>query len=325
MKILNFLKIFISPLKMARYRNMSLLISICIFALFGGNIISIPSTVYYKNHIYEYMQDNEQNSLLDFHILMNIPEEDNTFQTFFTEWNCAITNNVFSCNTYNEHPMTLITFTKENSNNEIITYNIKLIIDILPESEEVDVRFPISDAFIDLPEGEQNYLFVFYENKLLYKIPKSVPVGTVRSNTEFEILYERANGDGDFSLAAMGENSNTAGIYLSRRLAETVYYELLKLNLTFMGFVYCFFWPLILTLILWILFKKAGKLETYKEFYNIAALTSIIPILLIFAVTWFIPTALDLFIPIYSFYTMFMIYKINNSSTSINDSMLISP
>lgn len=326
MKILNFLKIFVSPLRMARHRSMSLLISICIFALFGGNIISIPSTVYYKNHIYEYIDTSDDKSILDFHVLLDIPESDTTIQDFFSEWHCLITDNTLSCDVYNEHPMSVITYSKENSKGEDITYNIKIIIDSLPEIEGEVTKFPISDAFEDLPAEHQNYLLVFYENKLLYKIPNSTSVGTVRSNTTFEFTYQRAKGDGLFSIGAMGENSNTAGVYLSRRLAETVYYDLLKLNLTFMGFIYCFFWPLLLTFILWILFKKSGKMDTYKEFYNIAALSAIVPIILIFGITWFFPMALDLFIPIYSFYTMFMIYKINNSTTVSNDNhMLISP
>ncbi|MGI6709940.1 MAG: hypothetical protein ACOX4W_00640 [Bacilli bacterium] len=325
MKILKFLKIFVSPLRMARYRNMSLLISISLWLFLAGNIISIPSVVYYKNHIYETVEKNQNDTLLDFDVLSSIPEEDTTFQTFFTEWNCSVNNNIFSCNNYIEHPMTVISFSKPNSNDELINYNIKLIIDILPESEEVDVRFPVSDAFVDLPETDQNYLFVFYETSFLYKIPKSSSVGAVKSNTRFEVPYSKANGDGAFSITGFGENSHSAGIYLTRRLSETVFYELLKLNLTLMGFIVCFFWPLLLTLILWILFKKSGKLETYKEFYNIATLSSIVPILLVFTITWFYPGALDYFIPIYSFYTMFVIYKINNSSTATNDDMLISP
>ena len=256
MKILNFLKIFISPLRMVRYKNMSLLISIGLWALFAGNIISVPATVYYKNHIHEFVEKNENNTLLDFDVLTSIPEEDETFQTFFTEWNCSISDNIFTCDNYIEHPMTVITFTKPNANDELITYNIKLIIDILPENEDGEVRFPVADAFVDLPSTDQNYLFVFYETTFLYKIPKSAAVGAVRSNTQFEISYEKAHGDGAFSITGFGENSNTAGVYLTRRLSETVFFELLKLNLTLTGFIICFFWPLLLTLILWILLKR---------------------------------------------------------------------
>ncbi len=79
----------------------------------------------------------------------------------------------------------------------------------------------------------------------------------------------------------------------------------------------CVLFPLLMVLIFWLFFKRNGKLTQFREYFNIASLTSVIPLLVTFSVSWFIPAILNAYIFLFSIYFLFVLYRINNSPTDI--------
>lgn len=70
-------------------------------------------------------------------------------------------------------------------------------------------------------------------------------------------------------------------------------------------------YPLLIVLILWLFFRKNGELKTFKEYYNIAAISSLLPTIISFIVLWFYPTMITIFGLILSVFYIFNLYRIN--------------
>lgn len=123
------------------------------------------------------------------------------------------------------------------------------------------------------------------------------------------ILTYYANSSLDFK----DINSNTFGTFMTSKFEEG-YKVLVVQSFSLTAFIFCIVYPLIITLLFSLLFKRNGKLKSFKEYYNIAALSNLVPALLSFVIMWFNPmlfTSIYLFL--FAIYYLFVLYKINNS------------
>lgn len=79
-------------------------------------------------------------------------------------------------------------------------------------------------------------------------------------------------------------------------------------------FIYTVIFPLFITFIFWLFFKKNGKLKKMREYYNIAGVTNIACSLFVFVILWFYPDGIGNLYPfIFALYYLFVLYKINSS------------
>ena len=86
-------------------------------------------------------------------------------------------------------------------------------------------------------------------------------------------------------------------------------------NFTLIALLYLMVFTLIVALLFSLLFKKNGRLKTFKEYYNIAALANLVPMLITFIFTWFNPAWFGtVYLTGFSIYYLFVLYRINNSS-----------
>lgn len=101
--------------------------------------------------------------------------------------------------------------------------------------------------------------------------------------------------------------------YLLGKL-EIGYQILAASSIKFQMFIYCIVFTLIVTLLFSLLFKKNGRLKTFKEYYNIASLANIIPSIIAFIMMWINPVLVgSSYLFIFSVYYLFVLYRINNS------------
>jgi maltodextrin utilization protein YvdJ len=77
------------------------------------------------------------------------------------------------------------------------------------------------------------------------------------------------------------------------------------------AFVVVFLYSIIIVLIFWLFFRRRGAFTKFKEYYNIAAISSIAPTLISFVLLWFIPDAITLYGVAFSIFYVFVLYRIN--------------
>lgn len=78
--------------------------------------------------------------------------------------------------------------------------------------------------------------------------------------------------------------------------------------------IYCLVFTLIVTCLFFLLFKKNGRLKTFREYYNIASLANIVPAIISFILMWINPLYVgSSYLFIFSIYYLFVLFRINNS------------
>ena len=82
--------------------------------------------------------------------------------------------------------------------------------------------------------------------------------------------------------------ASTFGTYMTEKF-EAGYKVLVVQTFNLTAFIFCLIYPLIITLLFSLLFKRNGRLKTFKEYYNIASIANIVPTIISFIVMWFNP------------------------------------
>lgn len=95
------------------------------------------------------------------------------------------------------------------------------------------------------------------------------------------------------------------------RLIAKGYATSLSIVAQFSVFLYVFLFPMIIVLMVFILFRKTGRLKTLKEYFNIAAISTVIPVVITFFVSWIYPEAYSFYVFVFATYYLLMVLKIN--------------
>lgn len=263
MFILNFLGALVIPRKMVRFANMPVIISVAIFLL-GSYVLALPHMNYVSKHRYEIVQ--EQNSY-DLMMFSKLSEDD--LSTLRGTKAKVENGTIKRTDTLVEAEPYIFDVEYNGVMNHI--YLVFDLYDVLDPNQ--DPKYDIVERFgtINKVEGENYYLIVFYQDSILYKMPKNIK----------EIPYSK----NDFLDFGALEN----GIEITNFFID-LYMPSIKYEATFASFISTVVYTFIIILIVWLFFKLSGSIITLKEFYNMGALCSIIPLALIFIFSWIFPT-----------------------------------
>lgn len=318
MKVLEFLKSFVFPTKMVRFRNMSALISLLIFVL-STYLLSLPlgkalaDGVRAEKKAYNFQAVHEAAEYLD--------EAGKEILDEIINLECAIgEDGLLACgNLETNFKEYEIVYEKEG-----IKKHIHVFFDFYDQEKEeepaidLEKEFSIENEKYEYVENEEHY-FIVFTKKYLYFQAHQLEMGDKEKDMEITHNEERlvlfkggldyANFMPGFSLKL--EDGDEFGDYVIDMylggLSE--YYRSMSFIQTFLVSIV---FPLLMVLLFWLFFRKTGRLQRFKEYFNTAAIASIIPLLLTFGLAWIFPIILNYYIFIFSLFYLFALFRINN-------------
>jgi hypothetical protein len=154
------------------------------------------------------------------------------------------------------------------------TTNIYIVFDLYDIHDvEASPTYNIVEQFNPLasPEGG-NYLLVFYQDGVYYQTPDS--------QRGKELAYAQGH---DFPLSNL-DNGTT----LAYRLID-MYMADIRMEISFNTFLICVVYTLIFVIIMWLVYKTTQTPFGFKEMYNIGAIASIVPMMIIVVTTLIFP------------------------------------
>lgn len=318
MKVLEFLKLFVFPTKMVRFRNMSALISLLIFVL-STYLLSLPlgkalaDGVRAEKKAYNFQAVHEAAEYLD--------EAGKEILDEIINLECAIgEDGLLACvNLETNFKEYEIVYEKDG-----IKKHIHVFFDFYDQEKEeepaidLEKEFSIENEKYEYVENEEHYFIVFTKNYLYFQAHQ-LEMGDKEKDMEITHNEERLVlfiGDLDYANFMPGfslklEDGDEFGDYVIDMYLEGLskYYRSVSFNLTFLVFIVFY---LLMVLLFWLFFRKTGRLQRFKEYFNTAAIASIIPLLLTFGLAWIFPIILNYYIFIFSLFYLFALFRINN-------------
>lgn len=320
MKVLDFLKSFIFPTKMFRFRNMSVLISLLIFVL-STYLLSLPFGKALADSVMAQKETYNFRALTE--IVDNLDDENRAVLEEIRNLECeADEKGQLACASQPEEKDYEVVYVKNG-----VTKHVHIFFDFYdPDKDEkprinVEKDFSIENDAYKYVENEEHYFLVF-TRKILHFQAHQLEMGNKDKNMEithgeeklahFRIELDYANFFPDFSLKLA--NPYDLGGYVAEEVLGglAVYYRSMSFLQTILVTL---LFPLLMVLMFWLFFRKTGRLTRFKEYFNISAISSIIPLLLVFAVAWFLPVVINYYIFAFSLFYLFCLFKINNMRT----------
>ena len=162
---------------------------------------------------------------------------------------------------------------------------------------------------ININNTENNYMLMFFKDYCVSQIAYFDEKAEKMTYPSMQVVYNSQDVKFDFTTQ---NNLKEFGNYF----VETMFSPLSTSDQTtyllqVVGYVIIF--PAIFVLLLSWSMKKHGVMKTYKEYYNVAALSSILPLLITFIVGWFVPKIVPLYGALFCLYTLFVFIKINST------------
>ena len=290
---MDFLKGFIIPSKMRRFRNMSGLIALGIFfVLMYIAVIPIrvrysrPDYVISKNG-YESKAFYEANTDYDY---SQIKSKNYIIDTT----NLVLTAGVKTTSTY------VINATAGEKN---VTFNV--VFDL--EKETYDQNEDLFDTY-GIDKNDDNYLLLFSLN--YYELQNITTVTVDEADTKKGTIVSAATYKGcpiDFGAYNNAEEFLDG---IANALAS-LYGEVYTSSFTFTSMLMLFILPLLLIIVMWLILRKNGSMKKFKEYYNIAAICSVVPSLVAFGIAWFWPQIINFYTTVFVVYYLFCVWRIN--------------
>ncbi len=163
------------------------------------------------------------------------------------------------------------------------------------ELKEIDKTYNLFKLYnIENLEDTSDYLLVFYPDYFALNYEQDL-IGAYYSEAKFNVTDTSSTEFGDY-----------LSVYMMSNFVKAT-----QQRQTFSVVLVLFGLPFILILIIWLFYRKNSQMKQYKEYYNLAAITSIIPTILVFIITWFWLDALILHSALNLVYFMYVTYKIN--------------
>ena len=162
---------------------------------------------------------------------------------------------------------------------------------------------------ININETENNYMLMFFKDYAVSQAAYYDEKAEKMTYPSMQVVYESQDLKFDFS-------EQTTLTELGNYFAQTMFNPLSTSDQTnyllqVVGYVILF--PAVFVLLLCWSMRKRGVMKTYKEYYNVAAISSIIPTLITFIVGWFVPLAATLYGALFCLFTLFVYIKINST------------
>ncbi len=346
---MEFLKSLIFPLKMRKFRNMSIFIAIFIYFI-TVYILMFPYNTVTNNNVDKYINEDMYSTLGisemvleqdSFNILKDrgYSVSERRLKTTSDEEVVEIINHTYINNgknlkftfifdPYNIREEAIISVRdiyfeafniEEPTENEL---NKGLIISkIVSALSYNDPEFDFTNAFDELHNKSMDELMEIDKSNNLFKLYN---VDNLDDTGDYLVVfypdYFILNYDQELIGTYYGEKVNfdvsettstDFGNYLSVFMM-TNFVKVMQQRQTFTVLLATFVLPFILILIIWLFYRKNSQMKQYKEYYNLAAITSIIPTILVFGITWFWTDAVILHSALNLVFFMYVTYKINS-------------
>lgn len=284
MLLINFLKSLILPQYMARFKSMSIFIAIGIYFL-SSFLLAIPQMTNISKARYELV--DIQNA---YHLQV--------FSKFTDEDLDVLRSTSFQTS------KTGLYFGDDVSENMVYTYDfnvdnsfVRIVFDTYDITDET--KGPNTDVLTDFevitkPDNGEKYLLIFYQNSVVYFNPSSSK----------ELSY----GKSILKFSEI-EDGKDIGYHLI-----DLYIPDINKQISFNTFISCVIFPLLIVLILWIFLRSSGSSFYFKEAYNIGSIAMILPLILFFIISWFLPKydIITFFSSIFGVYYLIMMLIINS-------------
>ena len=163
---------------------------------------------------------------------------------------------------------------------------------------------------ISINSYENNYCLMFFKDYAVSQIAYYDEEADKITYPSLQLVYSSLKMNLDFSeFTKLNEFGNYFADQMFEPLRDT---DQTKYILQVVGYVLLF--PAVFVLFLSWSMKKHGTLKTYKEYYNVAAISSLLPLLISFIVLWFAPNLAPMvYGASFSLYTLFVFIKINST------------
>ena len=162
---------------------------------------------------------------------------------------------------------------------------------------------------ININETENNYLLMFFKDYAVSQDAYYDQQAEKITYPSIQVIYSDQNLKFDFS-------DKTTLTEFGNYFAQTMFKPLSSSDQTnyllqVVGYVILF--PAIFVLLLCWSMRKRGVMKTYKEYYNVSAISSIIPAIITFIIGWFVPMAATIYGALFCLFTLFVYIKINST------------
>lgn len=289
---MDFLKSFIFPLKMRRFRNMSILFAIIIFIM-ATYLAIVP--VKYKH--------SKPDNVIKTNAYLTKDFYDATTDFDYA----AIKNKNYAIKDASELVADDTTFSSYTINGIVNNTNYKFYIVFDFDNEAFSATDDLYEIY-GFEKEKASCVLLFAKGYYELQNTKEETV-----NEEKKLVYSTIQGssyrDANLDFASYNDTNEflDAIAMMLAKLYGAVYVSMFTLTCAFMIIVL----PLVLILVMWLVFKKRGSITGFKEYYNIAAISCIIPTLIAFGVAWFWPQIINFYTTAFVVYYLFVIYRIN--------------
>lgn len=318
MKKFKFLSTYFNPKKMVRYKDINIIISICVFVI-ASFLLGAPVG---RSKV---LADEGIIGHEDYKILNNIPSDEvtnNIIQEIISK-ECKVIDSSLQCNGYESDLYYTNTISIEGENG--LTKNLYLVIDLFDINkvfiDEVDPNFDPRERFTieNFPyvENSEDYLLRFASDTLYFQ---ARPFGIkekhphVKKEEVIEVHYQSLLPD--FAIDSENIDVEDFGNYILGQLSIGNHNKI-KLKSYTLTFLIGVLFTLITIIVLWIFFRKNGLIKKFSEYYNIAAITSIPISIIFFILLWFSYKLIYVYIFIFSLFYLIVLFKINSSEEII--------
>jgi len=295
-KIVELLKLIVIPKSMAKVRLMSVLVSLFIFVL-SAYLLALPYG-YQAAKMVEQYRDN-----YNFLALQEIPDDDAINQIFveINNLKCFATPEfTLSCSGLNKGEVFKrdISFVVAGEKYPIpITKHIHFFIE--NNGDEKSTINPVTDFDVESFPYQDNveHYFVVLTHRYLYfqaqlrglsKLEKTHN-DVMLLEMSSTLFYEGYIPEFNLQSASPATDGHLMGTYIINQiiLGLAAY---AKSTAFINTLLICVLFPFLMILIFWLFFRRNGRLTQFREYFNIAALSSVVPFLITFAVSWFFST-----------------------------------
>ena len=289
---MDFLKSFIFPLKMRRFRNMSILFAILIFIM--ATYLAIVPVKYKHSKPLNVIKTNAYLTK-DFY--------DATTDFDYT----AIKNKNYAIKDSSELVADDTTSSSYTINGIVNNTNYKFYIVFDFDIEAFSATDDLYEIY-GFEKEEASCVLLFAKGYYELQNTKEETVNEVKRLT-YNTIQGSTYRDANLDFAAYNDTNEfmDAIAMMLAKLYGAVYVSMFTLTCAFMVILL----PLVLILVLWLVLRKKGSITKFKEYYNIAGIACIIPTLIAFGVAWFWPQIINFYTTAFVVYYLFVIYRIN--------------
>lgn len=351
------------PMKMKKYRFMSVFVSMLIFVI-SIYLVAVPNKAYMKMHKEEYLSQKAY-----VNAYMNLPEIDlgTEFKDakYKVEDNKLVSSNAGQKIESYKYNVDVEIFEEDRNINIYIVFDktnyvfneldkiLKEYKEIYPNDSAEKCQYASYIYFTDMIKLDPNLVTNAWKQAKFLEIhdtEEKVLQDHMNTLTNFDLFNVNAQGNNNFLLIFMEELTVSQISYYDQVNEEwitpalTAYYASSNLKFDFsnisnlnefgteyvnkmfkplsesdhtkyllqvLGYVIIF--PAIFALLLCWSMRKRGIMKTYKEYYNIASISSIIPAIITFIVAWFVPNIVPLYGILFFLFVLMSYIKINST------------